>query len=112
MLADFFHAGCLTAGITRLASEPASLLIVLVEMYSQYHKELTVRHPRIIIASISLAAAATTSHANSQPAAGQPSAATVRTVQATVSAVQLAWRSVPSVRWGRAGGMLLRNPGE
>jgi len=59
-----------------------------------------VRHPRIIIASISLAAAAaigggitaanaTTSHASSQPVAsqpvaGQPSAATVRTVQATV----------------------------
>jgi predicted lipoprotein with Yx(FWY)xxD motif len=54
-----------------------------------------VRHPRIIIASISLAAAAaigggitaataTTSHAGSQPVAGQPSAATVRTVQATV----------------------------
>ena len=53
------------------------------------------RHPRIIIASISLAAAAaigggitaaaaTTSHASSQPAASQPSAATVRTVQATV----------------------------
>jgi predicted lipoprotein with Yx(FWY)xxD motif len=64
-------------------------------VHSQYHKELTVRHPRIIIASISLAAAAaigggitaaeaTTSHASSQPAAGQPSAATVRTVQATV----------------------------
>jgi predicted lipoprotein with Yx(FWY)xxD motif len=59
-----------------------------------------VRHPKIIIASISLAAAAaigggitaaaaTTSHASSrpaasQPAASQPSAATVRTVQATV----------------------------
>ena len=62
------------------------------------------RHPRIIIASISLAAAAaigggitaaaaTTSHASppaasqpaaGQPAAGQPSSATVRTVQATV----------------------------
>ena len=53
------------------------------------------RHPRIIIASISLAAAAaigggvtaataTTSHASSQPVASQPSAATVRTVQATV----------------------------
>jgi predicted lipoprotein with Yx(FWY)xxD motif len=55
-----------------------------------------VRHPRIIIASISLAAAAalgggitavaaTTSHASSQPAAVQTSAATVRTVQATVA---------------------------
>ena len=56
------------------------------------------RHPRIIIASISLAAAAaigggitaaaatTTSHASSQPAASQPAAATVRTVQATVGA--------------------------
>jgi predicted lipoprotein with Yx(FWY)xxD motif len=55
-----------------------------------------VRHPRIIIASISLAAAAalgggitaaaaaTTSHASSQHAAAQPSAATVRTVQAAV----------------------------
>ena len=52
------------------------------------------RHPRIIIASISLAAAAaigggitaaaaTTSHASSQPVASQ-AAATVRTVQATV----------------------------
>src|SRR5580704_5093199 len=53
------------------------------------------RHPRIIIASISLAAAvgigggitaaaATTSHASSQPAASQHAAATVRTTQATV----------------------------
>ena len=53
------------------------------------------RHPRIIIASISLAAAAaigggitaaaaTSSHASSQPAASQSSAATVRTVQAAV----------------------------
>ena len=53
------------------------------------------RHPRIIIASVSLAAAAaigggitaaaaTTSHASSQPAASQAAAATVRTVQATV----------------------------
>jgi hypothetical protein len=33
-------------------------------------------------------------------------------INARVSVVQLAWRSVPSVRWGRAGGMLLRNPGE
>src|SRR4029077_11463561 len=51
------------------------------------------RHPKIVIASISLAAAAaigggitaaaaTTSHASSQPAASQPAAATVRTVQA------------------------------
>jgi predicted lipoprotein with Yx(FWY)xxD motif len=64
-------------------------------VHSQYHKELTVRHPRIIIASISLAAAAaigggitataaTSSHASSQHAASQSSAATVRTVQATV----------------------------
>src|ERR1700730_4849555 len=64
-------------------------------MRSQYHKELTVRHPRIIIASISLAAAAaigggitaaaaTNSPAGSRPAASQPSAATVRTAQATV----------------------------
>ena len=53
------------------------------------------RHPRIIIASVSLAAAAaigggitaaaaTTSHASSQPAASQAAAATVRTVQASV----------------------------
>jgi predicted lipoprotein with Yx(FWY)xxD motif len=53
------------------------------------------RHPRIIIASVSLAAAAaigggitaaaaTTSHASSQTAASQPGAATVGTVQATV----------------------------
>ena len=53
------------------------------------------RHPRIIIASISLAAAAaigggitaaaaTTSHASSRPAASQQAAATVRTAQATV----------------------------
>jgi predicted lipoprotein with Yx(FWY)xxD motif len=64
-------------------------------VHSQYHKELTVRHPRIIIASISLAAAAaigggitaaaaTTSHASSRPAASQHAAATVRTAQATV----------------------------
>jgi len=55
-----------------------------------------VRHPRIIIASISLAAAAaigggitaaaaaTSSHASSRPAASQQAAATVRTAQATV----------------------------
>jgi predicted lipoprotein with Yx(FWY)xxD motif len=53
------------------------------------------RHPRIIIASISLAtaaaigggvtaAAATSSHASSRPAVSQHAAATVRTVQATV----------------------------
>ena len=53
------------------------------------------RHPRIIIASISLAAAAaigggitvaaaTTTHASSRPAASQSATATVRTVQATV----------------------------
>ena len=52
------------------------------------------RHPRIIIASISLAAAAaigggitvaaTNSHASSPPAASQSSSATVRTAQATV----------------------------
>jgi len=52
------------------------------------------RHPRIIIASLSLAAAAlgggitaaaaTTSHASSQPAASQAAAATVRTAQASV----------------------------
>ena len=54
------------------------------------------RHPRIIIASISLAAAAaigggitaaaaTTSHASSPPSASQQAAATVRTAQATVA---------------------------
>ena len=53
------------------------------------------RHPRIIIASLSLAAAAalgggitaaaaTTSHASTQPAASQAAADTVRTIQATV----------------------------
>ena len=53
------------------------------------------RHPRIIIASISLAAAAaigggvtaaaaTTSHASTRPAASQHATATVRTAQATV----------------------------
>jgi predicted lipoprotein with Yx(FWY)xxD motif len=55
-----------------------------------------VRHPRIIIASISLAAAAaigggitaaaaTGSHASSRPAASQQAAATVRTAQASVA---------------------------
>jgi predicted lipoprotein with Yx(FWY)xxD motif len=55
-----------------------------------------VRHPRIIIASITLAAAAalgggitaaaaTSSHASSPPATAQHAAATVRTVQATVA---------------------------
>ena len=54
------------------------------------------RHPRIIIASITLAAAAaigggitaaaaTSSHASSMPATAQHAAATVRTVQATVA---------------------------
>ena len=54
------------------------------------------RHPRIIIASISLAAAAaigggitaaaaTSSHASSRPAASQQAAATVRTAQVTVA---------------------------
>ena len=54
------------------------------------------RHPKIIIASISLAAAAaigggitaaaaTTSHASSMPATAQHAAAAVRTVQATVA---------------------------
>jgi predicted lipoprotein with Yx(FWY)xxD motif len=63
--------------------------------HHQYRKELTMRHPRIVIASISLAAAAvigggvtaaaaTSSHASSPPAASQQAAATVRTVQATV----------------------------
>jgi predicted lipoprotein with Yx(FWY)xxD motif len=55
-----------------------------------------VRHPRIIIASISLAAAAaigggitaaaaTSSHASSRPPASQQAAATVRTAQTTVA---------------------------
>jgi predicted lipoprotein with Yx(FWY)xxD motif len=54
------------------------------------------RHPRVIIASVSLAAAAaigggvtaaaaTSSHASSRPAASQPAATTVRTTQATVA---------------------------
>src|ERR1700748_3881338 len=64
--------------------------------HHQYHKELTMRHPRIVIASISLAAAAaisggvtaaaaTSSPASSPPAASQQAAATVRTAQATVA---------------------------
>jgi predicted lipoprotein with Yx(FWY)xxD motif len=64
-------------------------------VHNHHRKELTVRHPRIVIASISLAAAAaigggitaaaaTTSPASSRPAASQQAAATVRTVQATV----------------------------
>src|ERR1700745_2555173 len=64
--------------------------------HHQYHKELTVRHPRIVIASISLAAAAaigggitaaaaTTSHASSPPAPPQQASATVRTAPATVA---------------------------
>jgi predicted lipoprotein with Yx(FWY)xxD motif len=55
-----------------------------------------VRHPRIVITGISLAAAAaigggitaaaaTTSHASSRPAASQQAAATVRTAQAAVA---------------------------
>jgi len=54
------------------------------------------RHPRVVIASISLAAAAaigggitaaaaTTSHPSSRPAASQQATTTVRTVQATVA---------------------------
>jgi predicted lipoprotein with Yx(FWY)xxD motif len=65
-------------------------------VHRQYPKELTVRHPRIIIASISLAAAAaigggitaaaaTSSPASSRPAASQQAAATVRTGPATVA---------------------------
>jgi predicted lipoprotein with Yx(FWY)xxD motif len=71
------------------------LLTLLVDRHGKYYKEQIVRHPRIIIASISLAAAAaigggitaaeaTTSHASSRPAASQHAAATVRTAQATV----------------------------
>ena len=71
------------------------LLTVLVDSASQSRKELTVRHPRIIIASISLAAAAalgggitaaaaTNSPASSRPAASQHATATVRTAQAAV----------------------------
>jgi predicted lipoprotein with Yx(FWY)xxD motif len=62
---------------------------------SQQPKELTVRHPKIIIASISLAAAAaigggvtaaaaTSPSASALPAASQHGAATVRTAQSTV----------------------------
>jgi predicted lipoprotein with Yx(FWY)xxD motif len=61
-----------------------------------HDKEITVRHPRIIIASISLAAAAAIgggitaaaaagSPAGSPPSASQQAAATVRTAQATVA---------------------------
>jgi predicted lipoprotein with Yx(FWY)xxD motif len=64
-------------------------------VHSQQPKELTVRHPKIIIASISLAAAAaigggvtaaaaTSPSASSLPAASQHAAATVRTTQSTV----------------------------
>jgi predicted lipoprotein with Yx(FWY)xxD motif len=65
-------------------------------VHNRYHKELIVRHPRIVIASISLAvaaaigggitaAAATSSPASSRPPASQQAAATVRTTQATVA---------------------------
>jgi predicted lipoprotein with Yx(FWY)xxD motif len=59
-------------------------------VHSQYHKELTVRHPRIIIASISVAAAAaigggvTAAAATASHPSSQHAAATVRTAQATV----------------------------
>jgi cell division protease FtsH len=67
----------------------------LVVSRSQHKKELTVRHPRIIIASISLAAAAaigggvtaaavTNPPASRSPAASQHGTATVRTAQAAV----------------------------
>jgi predicted lipoprotein with Yx(FWY)xxD motif len=62
---------------------------------SQQPKELTVRHPKIIIASVILAAAAaigggvtaaaaTSPSASALPAASQHAAATVRTAQSTV----------------------------
>jgi predicted lipoprotein with Yx(FWY)xxD motif len=64
-------------------------------VHNRHRKELTVRHPRIVIASISLAvaaaigggtaAAAATSHASSRPVASQHAAATVSTAQATVA---------------------------
>jgi hypothetical protein len=69
-----------------------------------------VRHPRIVIASISLAAAAaigggitaaaaTTSHASSRPAASQQAAATARTVQATVGGkTETIWSTVRACR--------------
>ena len=74
--------------------EQPFLLRKLVD--SAHDKEITVRHPRIIIASISLAAAAaigggvtaaaaTSSPASSPPSASQQAAATVRTAQATVA---------------------------
>jgi predicted lipoprotein with Yx(FWY)xxD motif len=71
------------------------LLTVLVDSAQSTTEELTVRHPKIIIASISLAAAAaigggvtaaaaTSPSASSLPAASQHAAATVRTTQSTV----------------------------
>jgi predicted lipoprotein with Yx(FWY)xxD motif len=64
-------------------------------VHSQQPKELTVRHPKIIIASISLAAAAaigggvtaaaaTSPSASTLPVASQHAATTVRTTQSTV----------------------------
>src|SRR5207244_2834300 len=75
----------------------ANHLLLLGKLVDCSHvKEITVRHPRIIIASISLAAvaaigggitavAATSSPASSRPSASQQAAATVRTAQATVA---------------------------
>src|SRR5689334_17994456 len=87
---------CLQSPARTTRSEPLSSTNRISREHSQYHKELTVRHPKIIIASISLAAAAaigggitaataTTSHASSPPAASQQAAATVRTVRAAVA---------------------------
>jgi predicted lipoprotein with Yx(FWY)xxD motif len=73
---------------------PPSLLSVLVDSAQPIPQEITMRHPRIIIASISLAAvaaiggvtaaSAASSHASSMPAASQHATATVRTEQAAV----------------------------
>jgi predicted lipoprotein with Yx(FWY)xxD motif len=73
----------------------AATLLIGAQLHHRHRKEKTVRHPRIVIASISLAAAAaigggitaaaaTTSHPSSRPAASQQAAATVHAVQATV----------------------------
>jgi predicted lipoprotein with Yx(FWY)xxD motif len=70
------------------------LLIVLVDNVNRHQKEPTMRHPRIVIAGISLAAVAAvggtvasagSSSANSAPSARANTAATVRTAPATVA---------------------------
>ncbi len=87
--------GARSAGHGRGELNHPLLLSELVDSATPISKELTVRHPRIIIASISLAAAAAigggitaasaaTSHPSRPPAASQHAAASVRTVQASV----------------------------